>query len=79
MVDRPAAGSVETYTIDYSREAPAGVVVARDAAGARFLAMTDPADPALAQAMIAGEPLGAAITCRNEADGRRILTSFTPV
>ena len=78
LAGEAAGGTVETYTIDYSREAPAGVVVARDAAGARFLAMTDPADPVLAQAMIAGEPLGAAITCRNEADGRRILTSFTP-
>ena len=74
-----SAGIVETYTVDYGREAPAGVVVARDATGARFLAMTDPADPALAQAMITGEPLGAGVTCRNEADGRRILTSFTPV
>ena len=74
-----SAGTVETYTIDYSREAPAGVVVARDGAGARFLAMTDPADGALADAMIAGEPLGAAITCRTEADGRRILTGLAPV
>lgn len=73
-----SAGVVETYTIDYGREAPSGVVVARDASGARFLAMTDPADGALVQAMITEEPLGAAITCRNEPDGRRILTGFKP-
>ena len=78
LVDKPTAGTVETYTVDYSRETPSGVVVARDAAGARFLAMTDPADGTLAQAMIAEEPLGASIACRNEADGRRILTGFTP-
>ena len=78
LAGEATGGTVETYTIDYSREAPAGVVVARDAGGARFLAMTDPADPALAEAMIAGEPLGAAISCRSEADGRRVLTGFKP-
>ena len=74
----PTGGIVETYTIDYSGEAPTGVVVARDADGARFLAMTDPQDPTLAQAMIAAEPLGARIDCRTEADGRRVLTDYAP-
>lgn len=78
LAGEATAGTVETYTVDYGRETPAGVVVARDADGARFLAMTDPADPALAQAMIADEPLGGAITCRNEPDGRRIITGFRP-
>jgi hypothetical protein len=78
LAGEASAGVVETYTIDYGRDAPSGVVVARDASGARFLAMTDPADGALVQAMITEEPLGAAITCRNEPDGRRILTGFKP-
>lgn len=78
LAGEATSGIVETYTIDYSREAPAGVVVARDAAGARFLAMTDPADAGLAQAMIAAEPLGARIACHSDPEGRRVLTDFQP-
>jgi len=73
------AGFVETYTIDYSGVAPLGVVVGRLAeGGARFVAMTDPADPAIAKAMIAADPLGAAVAMTPNAEGRSIVTAFTP-
>jgi acetyl-CoA C-acetyltransferase len=73
------AGVVETYTIDYSGKTPVGVVVGRLAeGGARFVAMTDPADPAIAQAMIAADPLGAAVTVAQNAEGRSIVGAFVP-
>lgn len=71
-------GVVETYTIDYGREQPYGVLVCRTEAGERFAAMTDPADPAIVQAMIAEEPLGATVTVRTDERGRRIATAFQP-
>ena len=75
--DAALSGTVETYTIDYGREAPAGILVCRTAAGERFVAMTDPDDPAVVQQMIAQEPLGAAVTCRRDDRGRRVVTSLT--
>jgi len=72
------AGTVETYTIDYGREAPQGVVVGRTAAGARFVAMTAPEHPEILQTMIEREPLGAALTCRLDERGRRVITTLQP-
>jgi hypothetical protein len=41
--------------------------------------MTDPADPALAQRMIAADPLGASVGMASNAEGRTILTALRPV
>ena len=72
-------GVVETYTIDYSGPAPIGTVVGRlNEGGARFVAMTDPADPSLAQRMIETDPLGASVDMAPNAEGRSILTAFSP-
>jgi acetyl-CoA C-acetyltransferase len=70
------SGVVETYTIDYGRGAPQATLICRTAAGARFCAMTDPEDPALAAAMGAAEPLGAGLATRRDERGRRIVSSF---
>ena len=52
------AGIVETYTIDYSGPAPVATVIGRLEGGEeRFIAMTDPAEPALAKRMIETDPL----------------------
>jgi acetyl-CoA C-acetyltransferase len=72
-----AEGTVETYTIDYAGPAPKGIVVGRRADGARFVAMTEPGD-AIAQAMIAEEPLGAKVSYAPDADGRAVLKTFDP-
>ena len=71
-------GVVETYVIDYGRGAPQATLVCRTAAGERFAAMTDPDDPALAQAMAEAEPLGARIATRRDDRGRRIVSRFEP-
>ncbi len=71
-------GVVETYTIDYSGKAPVGVVIGRLAGGERFVAMTDPEDPAIVERMIAQEPLGATVSAALNPEGRSILTAFTP-
>ena len=73
-----SGGTVETYTVDYSREAPAGVLICRTQAGERFVAMTDPDDPAIVQRMIVEEPLGARIESRRDERGRRVVTEFSP-
>jgi acetyl-CoA C-acetyltransferase len=67
-------GTVETYTIDYGREAPAGVVIGRTAAGERFVAAVE--DAGLVEQMIAHDPLGAEIACVRDAAGRRVVTSL---
>lgn len=74
------AGVVETYTVDYGRETPYGVLVCRTAEGERFVAMTDPEDRAAVQRMIDEEPLGAQVTTRRDARGRRIVGAdgFSP-
>jgi acetyl-CoA C-acetyltransferase len=69
-------GRVETYTIDYGREAPRAIVVCRTSNGARFVAMSD--DAAIVRQMIKAEPLGAAISTHRDDKGRRILTAFHP-
>jgi acetyl-CoA C-acetyltransferase len=73
------AGVVDTYTIDYSGPAPVGTVVGwLDAGGERFVAMTDPADPALARRMVETDPLGAAVAMSVNDEGRSIVTAFAP-
>jgi acetyl-CoA C-acetyltransferase len=73
------AGVVETYTVDHTGAEPFGVVVGRlEGSGARFVARTDPADPALARRMAEDEPLGARVEMRLNAEDRAILTAFTP-
>ncbi len=73
------SGVVETYTIDYAGPAPVGVVIGRRAeSGERFVAMTDPAIPALAQAMIAAEPLGATVRVTSSPEGRDLIQAFEP-
>jgi acetyl-CoA C-acetyltransferase len=73
-------GVVKTYTIDYSGPTPVGTVIGRlRQGGARFVAMTAPADPTLVQRMIAAEPLGASVEMAPNAEGRSILTALRPV
>jgi len=79
LIAGAGSGVVETYTIDYVGPAPVGVVIGRRTEdGARFVAMTDPADPALARAMIDAEPLGATIRVATSAEGRDLIQSFEP-
>ncbi|MGZ6022936.1 MAG: hypothetical protein ACXWLQ_10110, partial [Rhizomicrobium sp.] len=56
------AGTIKTYTIDYSGQAPRGIVIVRLAAsGARFVAMNDPDEPSVAQAIIVADTLVAIV------------------
>ena len=72
-------GVVETYTIDYSGPAPVGVVVGRlDQSNARFVARTDPQDPAIALRMAHEEPLGARVAAARNAEDRSIILNFNP-
>jgi acetyl-CoA C-acetyltransferase len=68
--------AVETYTIDYSGPAPRGVIVARTPAGERLAAGVE--DEALVRGMIEREPLGGRVTVAAQADGRYLITAFTP-
>ncbi len=76
VVPGGGTGRVETYVIDYAAPVPVGVVIGRTPEGARFVAMTDPADPVLAEAMIAHDPLGAEVNVRRSAEGRAILETI---
>jgi acetyl-CoA C-acetyltransferase len=76
LSDGPA--TVVTYAIDYAGPAPAAIVVGARASGARVVAMTDPDDPTLAEAMIAAEPLGARVETRQNAEGRAVIRAFEP-
>jgi acetyl-CoA C-acetyltransferase len=67
---------VETYTIDYAGPAPRAVVVARTPTGARFAAAADDAE--MVRRLIDEEPLGAVLTVAPPAEGRTIITAFTP-
>ncbi len=73
-------GVVRTYTIDYSGPTPVGTVIGRLNEGrARFVAMTDPADPGFAQRMIETDPIGGMVRMAPNAEGRSIITAFRPV
>jgi len=77
--DEETSGTVETYTIDYSRDVPRGIVVCRTPAGARLVAMTDPDNGELAKEMARIEPLGATVTTSQKDDrGRRTITQIVP-
>ncbi len=72
-------GIIETYTIDYSRPEPVGIVVGRlTDSGARFVARTDPADAGTVQRMAVEEPLGARVALALDADGRALMRGFEP-
>jgi acetyl-CoA C-acetyltransferase len=73
------AGVIETYTIDYSRPEPVGIVVGRRLAErARFVARTAPGDATIVQRMAAEEPLGARVTLAQDHDGRALIVAFEP-
>ena len=76
--DSASEGAVETYTVDYAGDAPRGIVVCRTPEGARFVAMTEASDAVTVQRMIAEEPLGAAVVCRRDSEGRRVIATFIP-
>ncbi len=67
---------VETYTIDYAGPEPRGVVLARTAAGERVVAAAE--DPAIVRRLIDEEPLGGKVTIAAGAEGRSLVTGFTP-
>jgi acetyl-CoA C-acetyltransferase len=74
------SGTVTTYTIDYSGTAPRGVVIGTlDADEARFVAMTDPDDPRIAQAMIDSDPLRGKVIVAPNVQGRSIIQKFAPI
>jgi acetyl-CoA C-acetyltransferase len=73
------AGTVETYTIDYSGPKPRAVIVGKlDTGGARFVAMTDPEDATIAQMMIAADPLEGKVSSEPNDQGRSIIRVFVP-
>ena len=70
-------GVVESYTINHGGEHPKGVVIGRlDDGGARFVAATSADDPAIAEKMIATDPLGATLEVALDDRGRSIITSL---
>ena len=69
--DDATQGTVETFTVDYGRDPPAGILVCRTPAGERFAAAVEA--PALVQQMIDGEPIGAAVSCGLDPDNRRVV------
>jgi len=71
------AGTVETYTIDYSGPKPRAVVVGvLDSSGARFVAMTHADDTTIVKRMIADEPLGARVGAELNDQGRAVISSI---
>lgn len=77
--DDVGEGTVETYTIDYGRETPQGVLICRTPDGARFPAMTDPTNAAVVERMISVEPLGATVRCVRDDKNRRVAVGLEPV
>jgi hypothetical protein len=55
------------------------MVVGSDAAGDRFVAMSDKDDMAMVQRLIDQDPLGATVSFKADDKGRRVLTVFSPV
>ena len=73
------AGTVSTYTIDYSGKAPRGLVIGDlDAGGGRFVATTDPEDGVVVQAMIDNDPLGGRVELDVGEGERSLVRSFEP-
>ncbi len=70
-------GTVETYTIDYSRKPPRGVVIGRlFEGGARFVASSDAEDDAVVRTMIDEDPLGATVDLSLDERGRSIIRAI---
>ncbi len=69
-------GTIETYTIDYAGKAPRGLALGQLDVGGRFIAMTDPQDTAVVQAMIAQDPLGRRVVLDANEQGQSIIRSF---
>jgi acetyl-CoA C-acetyltransferase len=67
---------VETYTIDYAAPEPRAIVLARTAAAERVVAAAQ--DAALVRRLIEEEPLGGRVTIEAAAEGRSVVTGFTP-
>ena len=74
--DFAGEAAIETYTIDYAGPAPRGTVIGRTAANERVVAVAE--DEALVRRMIAEEPLGGSVTLAPPAEGRSLVTAFTP-
>jgi acetyl-CoA C-acetyltransferase len=70
------SGTVETYTIDYAGKAPRGLAIGALDTGGRFIAMTDPQDSAVVEAMIAQDPLGGRVALEANEQGQSIIRSF---
>ncbi len=70
-------GRIETYTVDHTRERLKGVVICRTAEGARFVAMTNPDDPAVADRMAKDDPIGSRARCQRDEKGRRIVVELS--
>ncbi|MDX1890286.1 acetyl-CoA acetyltransferase [Mycolicibacterium sp. 050158] len=72
-VDGP--GVIETYSVRHDWPQPTGIIVGRlDADDSRFMAMTTDAE--LLAAMTEGDPLGASISVKTDADGVNRAVSF---
>ena len=71
-----ARRTVETYTIDYAGPEPRGVVLGRAPGGERVVAAVE--DAALVRRLIDEEPLGGKVTIGPAAEGRSLVTGFTP-
>jgi acetyl-CoA C-acetyltransferase len=67
---------VESFTIDYSGPEPRPVVLGRNAAAERVVAVVD--DPALVRRLIDEEPLGGKVTVAAAGEGRSVVTAFEP-
>jgi acetyl-CoA C-acetyltransferase len=67
-------GKVETFTVDYGRDPPAGILICRTAAGERFAAAVE--DARLVQQMIDDDPLGAEVACELAEDDRRLAVQL---
>jgi acetyl-CoA C-acetyltransferase len=78
IVPGVGTGTVDTYTIDYAGPEPKGVVIGHLAGGGRFVAMTDPADPAVVRTMIERDPLGGSVELALDEDGKSVIKSFKP-
>ena len=68
--------TIETYTIDYARQPPRAVVIARTRAGLRTIGCTD--DPQVVASMIAQDPLGGSVRLTRGASGLTAIASFRP-
>ena len=69
--------SIETYTIDYARQPPRAVVIARTHAGLRTVGSTD--DPNTVAGMVAYDPLGGSVTLTRAGPGPTAIASFRPM